>query len=173
MSTKSKTRSKKSSKGSNFLSLLLCCTFGSGSLLDDKDGSRGGDRSDSEPQTERVLDRPSNRGDMGATTSDLTTSHHAAPSASDILSPDPGASSSVDGSIPLQPMAVSFFFSPWPFPHNYKLLSICPVSKRIFILQADHTPLLPPLSKEHQNKKCLVLDLDETLIHSSFKVSVN
>jgi hypothetical protein len=89
---------------------LLCCTFGSGSLLDDKDGSRGGDRSDSEPQTERVLDRPSNRGDMGATTtSDLTAPHHSTPSASDILSPDPGASSSADGSIPLQPMAVSFF----------------------------------------------------------------
>ncbi|KAI9287788.1 HAD-like domain-containing protein [Umbelopsis sp. AD052] len=144
MSTKSKTRSKKSSKGSNFLSLLLCCTFGSGSLLDDKDGSRGGDRSDSEPQTERVLDRPSNRGDMGTTTSELPTPHHSAPSASDILSPDPGASSSADGSIPLQPMPA-----------------------------ADHKPLLPPLSKEHQNKKCLVLDLDETLIHSSFKFISN
>ncbi|CAO3683191.1 unnamed protein product [Umbelopsis ramanniana] len=144
MSTKSKTRSKKPSKGSNFFSLLLCCTFGSGSLLDDKDGSRGGDRSDSEPQTERVLDRPSNRGDMGATTtSDLTTPHHSTSSASDILSPDPGASSSADGSIPLQPMA------------------------------ADQKPLLPPLSKEHQNKKCLVLDLDETLIHSSFKFISN
>lgn len=30
--------------------------------------------------------------------------------------------------------------------------------------------LLPPLSTLHHGKKCLVLDLDETLVHSSFKV---
>ncbi|CAM0139882.1 unnamed protein product [Umbelopsis sp. WA50703] len=29
--------------------------------------------------------------------------------------------------------------------------------------------LLPPLREKHKNKKCLVLDMDETLIHSSFK----
>jgi len=31
------------------------------------------------------------------------------------------------------------------------------------------TNLLPPLAPEHANRKCLVLDLDETLVHSSFK----
>ena len=31
-------------------------------------------------------------------------------------------------------------------------------------------PLLPPISPEHVGRKCLVLDLDETLVHSSFKV---
>jgi RNA polymerase II subunit A small phosphatase-like protein len=31
-------------------------------------------------------------------------------------------------------------------------------------------PLLPPIAPEHQGRKCLVLDLDETLLHSSFKV---
>lgn len=31
--------------------------------------------------------------------------------------------------------------------------------------------LLPPLRPEFQGKKCLVLDLDETLVHSSFKVA--
>lgn len=30
-------------------------------------------------------------------------------------------------------------------------------------------PLLPPHFKKHTNKNCLVLDLDETLVHSSFK----
>ncbi|WWC71989.1 uncharacterized protein I206_105948 [Kwoniella pini CBS 10737] len=30
-------------------------------------------------------------------------------------------------------------------------------------------PLLPPILKEHLGRKCLVLDLDETLLHSSFK----
>jgi RNA polymerase II subunit A small phosphatase-like protein len=29
--------------------------------------------------------------------------------------------------------------------------------------------LLPPISPEHAGRKCLVLDLDETLVHSSFK----
>ncbi|WVR00281.1 hypothetical protein IAU59_007424 [Kwoniella sp. CBS 9459] len=31
------------------------------------------------------------------------------------------------------------------------------------------SPLLPPILKEHHGRKCLVLDLDETLLHSSFK----
>jgi RNA polymerase II subunit A small phosphatase-like protein len=31
--------------------------------------------------------------------------------------------------------------------------------------------LLPPVRPEHKGRKCLVLDLDETLVHSSFKVS--
>jgi RNA polymerase II subunit A small phosphatase-like protein len=30
-------------------------------------------------------------------------------------------------------------------------------------------PLLPPLAPQHAGRKCLVLDLDETLLHSSFK----
>jgi RNA polymerase II subunit A small phosphatase-like protein len=30
--------------------------------------------------------------------------------------------------------------------------------------------LLPPIKPEFKGKKCLVLDLDETLVHSSFKV---
>jgi RNA polymerase II subunit A small phosphatase-like protein len=32
--------------------------------------------------------------------------------------------------------------------------------------------LLPPVRPEHQGRKCLVLDLDETLVHSSFKVRI-
>jgi len=30
--------------------------------------------------------------------------------------------------------------------------------------------LLPPIEPRFKGKKCLVLDLDETLVHSSFKV---
>ncbi|KAF9446388.1 NIF-domain-containing protein [Macrolepiota fuliginosa MF-IS2] len=30
-------------------------------------------------------------------------------------------------------------------------------------------PLLPPVAPQHAGRKCLVLDLDETLVHSSFK----
>jgi len=37
------------------------------------------------------------------------------------------------------------------------------------IAVADNTPLLPPQSPELSGKRILVLDLDETLVHSSFK----
>ncbi|KAF8629208.1 hypothetical protein AX17_005793 [Amanita inopinata Kibby_2008] len=30
-------------------------------------------------------------------------------------------------------------------------------------------PLLPPIAPQHAGRKCLILDLDETLVHSSFK----
>jgi hypothetical protein len=33
--------------------------------------------------------------------------------------------------------------------------------------------LLPDPKPEDVNKKCIVIDLDETLVHSSFKVNVN
>jgi TFIIF-interacting CTD phosphatase-like protein len=33
-------------------------------------------------------------------------------------------------------------------------------------------PLLPPIAPQHAGRKCLVLDLDETLVHSSFKVGI-
>jgi len=36
-------------------------------------------------------------------------------------------------------------------------------------ISADNTPLLPPQAPELAGRKCLVLDLDETLVHSSFK----
>lgn len=35
-------------------------------------------------------------------------------------------------------------------------------------MAATSSYLLPPISEENKNKKCLVLDLDETLVHSSF-----
>lgn len=36
--------------------------------------------------------------------------------------------------------------------------------------EAPQKSLLPPILPEHVGRKCLVLDLDETLVHSSFKV---
>ena len=36
----------------------------------------------------------------------------------------------------------------------------------------DQGWLLPPPLDQDKEKKCLVLDLDETLLHSSFKVSI-
>jgi RNA polymerase II subunit A small phosphatase-like protein len=47
--------------------------------------------------------------------------------------------------------------------HGTVLVQTPPVDER-------QTWLLPPLAPEFEGKKCLVLDLDETLVHSSFKV---
>lgn len=47
------------------------------------------------------------------------------------------------------------------------------ISRTLTFLVQDGVPrpLLPPLSPKHAGRKCLVLDLDETLVHSSFKVA--
>lgn len=41
------------------------------------------------------------------------------------------------------------------------------------LVMSDHAPrpLLPPVRHQDMHKKCMVIDLDETLVHSSFKVS--
>lgn len=43
--------------------------------------------------------------------------------------------------------------------------------ERLSLQDGKPAPLLPALAPEHTGRKCLVLDLDETLLHSSFKVS--
>ncbi|OAD78337.1 hypothetical protein PHYBLDRAFT_154365 [Phycomyces blakesleeanus NRRL 1555(-)] len=55
-----------------------------------------------------------------------------------------------------------------PFPSPNK-----PTISRLHQNQNTSTWLLPPLTVADQTKKCLVLDLDETLVHSSFKVIPN
>ena len=48
-------------------------------------------------------------------------------------------------------------------------------SRPIYVPPAPHTgrPFLPPLQERDRAKKTLVLDLDETLVHSSFKSVAN
>ncbi|KAG8830791.1 hypothetical protein FRC17_004249, partial [Serendipita sp. 399] len=38
------------------------------------------------------------------------------------------------------------------------------------IVDGKPKPLLPPIAEKHKGRKCLVLDMDETLLHSSFKL---
>ncbi|KZV93693.1 NLI interacting factor [Exidia glandulosa HHB12029] len=40
-----------------------------------------------------------------------------------------------------------------------------------YVQDGEPLPLLPTISPHHAGRKCLVLDLDETLVHSSFKVN--
>ena len=49
---------------------------------------------------------------------------------------------------------------------------VAPLASRpVYVPPAPHTgrPFLPPLQERDRAKKTLVLDLDETLVHSSFK----
>jgi RNA polymerase II subunit A small phosphatase-like protein len=43
-------------------------------------------------------------------------------------------------------------------------------SNPVFVPDTPQRALLPPLAPELKGRKCLVLDLDETLVHSSFKI---
>lgn len=40
----------------------------------------------------------------------------------------------------------------------------------LWCFQAQVKPLLPPVKSKDAGKICVVIDLDETLVHSSFKV---
>jgi len=44
------------------------------------------------------------------------------------------------------------------------------IAREEYVQPTDRKWLLPPVRAEHKRRKCLVLDLDETLVHSSFKV---
>ncbi|KAJ2786512.1 hypothetical protein GGI15_001476 [Coemansia interrupta] len=47
--------------------------------------------------------------------------------------------------------------------------NVATVSSERLVTHVASQHLLPPLAPEHSGRKCLVLDLDETLVHSSFR----
>lgn len=59
--------------------------------------------------------------------------------------------------------------SPSPSP-GPAISSSSPVVENGPAVSEQQSWLLPPVAPEHKGRKCLVLDLDETLVHSSFKV---
>jgi carboxy-terminal domain RNA polymerase II polypeptide A small phosphatase len=60
---------------------------------------------------------------------------------------------------------------PGPVPTAPNATSTLIESTPVFAPDQPQRFLLPPQAPEHKGRKCLVLDLDETLVHSSFKVS--
>ena len=62
--------------------------------------------------------------------------------------------------------------APIPPPENQTQQNAAAESQATATEQADRKWLLPPIRPEMKGRKCLVLDLDETLVHSSFKVRV-
>ena len=61
---------------------------------------------------------------------------------------------------------------PPPPPLSERAAQITPPHSPHGIGQDGQKSLLPPIRPELKGRKCLVLDLDETLVHSSFKVRV-
>ncbi|KAJ6783779.1 hypothetical protein PWT90_07684 [Aphanocladium album] len=55
---------------------------------------------------------------------------------------------------------------PPPGPNSATAVAFPPVTA----IEEQRKWLLPPIAPEHKGRKCLVLDLDETLVHSSFKI---
>ena len=55
-------------------------------------------------------------------------------------------------------------FDPWVFIHGLPPLSSC--------VRANRPPILPRKSPVHKNKNTLVLDLDETLVHSNLEQTI-
>lgn len=58
-----------------------------------------------------------------------------------------------------------FFYSIIIFVGNTNIFTFCLINFR----DTTKKYLLPPQKGNLKNRKCLVLDLDETLVHSSFK----
>jgi RNA polymerase II subunit A small phosphatase-like protein len=59
---------------------------------------------------------------------------------------------------------------PPPPPAGHSPTAVTPATEDVPSAGEPQKALLGPIRPEHRGRKCLVLDLDETLVHSSFKV---
>ncbi|KAF7721052.1 hypothetical protein EC973_005517 [Apophysomyces ossiformis] len=162
----SRSGSLKASFGSKggFLSLLLCCTVGAGSFLDNSDKS-------SVLQTKR-----NNRHSRASTTT--TTGASGKMVEKSVLVPFPEVKN--EQKSPGVPKINTNVATESPSPaieeetsRDSEVTSATPVSAPQSSPEGHAMWLLPPISPEDHGRKCLVLDLDETLVHSSFKIIPN
>ncbi|KAL0083012.1 HAD-like domain-containing protein [Phycomyces blakesleeanus] len=188
---------------SGFLSLLLCCTVGAGSFLDngDKPSVLNLKKNNNNRKVEKAIIVPENNSstltstissklNLNSNPNSSTTAaaavaaatsspHHPTPATATITVP---ASANASSTTPVK-VAVADLprIITQPAPHDDLVNqqdSTEPISAETPLsppLQSPETStwLLPPLTVADQTKKCLVLDLDETLVHSSFKVIPN
>ncbi|KAG1048857.1 hypothetical protein G6F46_006353 [Rhizopus delemar] len=140
-SSSSRSSSLKAFQKGGFLSLLLCCTVGAGSFLDNSNKSTLNNKKNRNSSKQINMDQkvPSIKEEESVQEQQVldTSSTHIIKN--------------------IQPTDTP----PIPSP-------ISPQSSKSPVAW-----LLPPLSNEDKEKKCLVLDLDETLVHSSFKIIPN
>ncbi|KAL9548611.1 hypothetical protein MBANPS3_005606 [Mucor bainieri] len=172
-----------------FLSLLLCCTVGAGSFLDNSD------KSSSLSQQKKHANRNSRASSQQ--TKEKTSSSPVESSNNKVIPVPPIITNPTEldnlsnhPTLPADPTAAAAVKTSTPTPTtptNYNNInntnttdpdldesSTSPIS-----LPPQTSPvgpvvwLLPPLASEDKERKCLVLDLDETLVHSSFKIIPN
>ncbi|CDS13226.1 hypothetical protein LRAMOSA05404 [Lichtheimia ramosa] len=157
------------SGGGGLISLLLCCTFGAGSLLDNSDKSAF---------FSRHRKKNNNRHSTSADThSPVVEKNNISPSSS----PSPPTSAPALPKIFTHPTDLAHFSSsaaatsssPTDQQEDPPVTSATPCSIPPQSPDGQIMWLLPPLATDHIGRKCLVLDLDETLVHSSFKVIPN
>ncbi|KAI8388817.1 HAD-like domain-containing protein [Radiomyces spectabilis] len=161
----SRTSSLKASLGvkSGFLSLLLCCTSGGANAFRDS-----GDKSSVSSHPRRSVASGDNRGEpppIQHHRPDTTTTHtvpEKAPPSIPLVEKKPQVSRIVTNPNQLPPV-----------DPNEDVASDTPASIPQQTPDEQVVRLLPPIASEHSGLKCLVLDLDETLVHSSFKVIPN
>ncbi|KAG6006327.1 hypothetical protein E4U21_007130 [Claviceps maximensis] len=103
-----------------------------------------------------------------------TTEHAEMRDDSDIEMPD--AEESVAHESPLSPPTedtqsrTALPPPPPPVVPGPAVVAVSPPAEIIPSVPEPQLWLLPPVAPEHKSRKCLVLDLDETLVHSSFKI---
>ena len=82
---------------------------------------------------------------------------------------DPGTTEIEEAPLPLpkdEPLAGQTLPPPPPVPQ----IPTTEDDAEVESIDQKQQWLLPPIAPRFKGKKCLVLDLDETLVHSSFKV---
>ncbi|KAI9257556.1 HAD-like domain-containing protein [Helicostylum pulchrum] len=127
-----------------FLSLLLCCTVGAGSFLDNSDKS-----SISNSKKNRNSTQSKEKQIIPTNVEDSKIIKPITPPI--ITKPESAITKNLENEDSTSPVPLSPQTSP-----------VGPAAW-----------LLPPLANEDNERKCLVLDLDETLVHSSFKIISN
>ncbi|KAH0597989.1 hypothetical protein MHUMG1_04361 [Metarhizium humberi] len=114
-----------------------------------------------------TVDYPPGSPDEGAESPDMA----AATNTGDVEMQDEGKEEPeetpvVEDSEDSQPRTIP----PPPAASGPSAVSTVPVAETGASVPEPQSWLLPPIAAEHKGRKCLVLDLDETLVHSSFKI---
>ncbi|KAF7722931.1 hypothetical protein EC973_002563 [Apophysomyces ossiformis] len=142
---------------SNFLSLLLCCTVGAGTYLDNDDKSSAHAKRNK---------RSSRTNTTEASTTDIKLNEKPSSLPPTPLQEKTNLPNTNASALPIINTANLHSTS-----EDNDNEPTTPAATPASIPQASHEnlSLLPPLASEDSGRKCLVLDLDETLVHSSFK----
>lgn len=93
---------------------------------------------------------------------DMTEAPPAVPEVDDTVVDEPVQPAELQPQVPLPP--------PPPLSQRQEQVGTGAVAAPLEAPAQKQTWLLPPIQPEFKGRKCLVLDLDETLVHSSFKI---